>query len=170
MKVFAHSSAPPKASGLCMAAKECRRIGETVEKWMRGLQKSGPKGGGGAKCRRGKKSELALAIPTLQHCLKRGPGYLPLTPGAIKRVACFECKTCGNDRLLGRNAIRCEAGGPLHVVHRRAALHYVTGRVKRPRDWMVWGREVLIAWEFNFFSFCACTAPTRPCTTLSYTF
>ena len=64
--------------------------------------------GRGAKWRRGKKSELGLAIESVQQGLKRGPGYVPLTPPAIRLMACFECKTCGNDGLLGRSAIRYE--------------------------------------------------------------
>ena len=107
-------------------------------------------GGGGAKWCRRTKSELGWAIESVQQGLKRGPGYERFTQAAgIRLVACFECKTCGNERLLGRTAIRYEGGGVLRVVHRRIALDYVTGRVKRWRDSMAEGREVLIAWEFN---------------------
>ena len=120
---------------------------------MQEMQKPGRREGGAAGGRptwwRGKKSELGLAMDILRHGLKQGPGYVPLTPAAIRLAACFRCPQFHNPRLLGRSAIRCGSGGPLRVVHRRTALDYVTGRVTRPRHLMFQQREVLIAWDFN---------------------
>ena len=106
---------------------------------MQEMQKTGRREGGAAgrpTWRRGKKSELGLAMDSLRQGLKQGPGYVPLTPAAIRLAACFQCRQFDNPRLLGRTAIRCGSGGLLCVVHDRTALDYLTGRVTRPRDWM----------------------------------
>ena len=103
----------------------------------------------GANWRWGKKSELGPAIESGQQGLKRGPGYVPLTPGAIRLVPFFECGAFENERLHDRSTIHCGGGRLLCVVHCRTALDHATGRVKRPRDWMAQGREVLTIWEFN---------------------
>ena len=116
----------------------------------RGRRGGGGQNGAGARILASElKSELGLAIESLHRRLKRGPRYVPLTPAAIKLVASIERKTCGNERLLGWSAIRCEGGGLLRVMHHRTALDYVTGRVTLPCDWMAEGQESLIAWEFN---------------------
>ena len=78
---------------------------------------------------------------------------MPLNYAAIRLVTCFECREFVNERLPSWSASRCGGGGLLRVVHHRTALDYLMGRVKLPRNWMLQGREVLIAWEFNQFSF-----------------
>ena len=88
-------------------------------------------------------------MDSLRQGLKHGPGYIPLTPAAIRPAACFQCRQFDNPRLLGGSAIRCGSGGLLRVVHGRTALDYMTGCVTRPRDWMSQQGEVLIAWDFN---------------------
>ena len=102
---------------------------------MQEMQNPGRREGGAAggrpTWRRAKKSELCLAMDSLRQGLKQGPGYLPLTPAAIRLAACSQCRQFDNPRLLGRNKIRCGTGGLLHVVHGRTALDYLTGRVTR---------------------------------------
>ena len=70
MKVFVHSSTPPKASAVRMCGKECRRVGDAVEKWMRELQKPGPKGRGGDEMAMGEEVRIRLAMESLQQSLK----------------------------------------------------------------------------------------------------
>ena len=114
---------------------------------MQGLQPLGPKGES-PKWRRGKKSKLGVTIDNLHKGLKRGKGYVPLTAAAIRLVACYECREFGNIGLLGRSAIKCGAS-ILRVLHPHTAMDYIPGRVNRPQDWLLEGREVLIAREFN---------------------
>ena len=104
---------------------------------MQEMQKPRRREGGAAgrpTWRRGKKSELGLAMDSLRQGLKLGPGYVPLTPAAIRLAASFQCRQFDNPRLLGRSAIRCGKGGLLRVVHGRTTLDYLTGRVTHPRD------------------------------------
>ena len=56
---------------------------------MQEMQKPGPKAGRRPTWRRGKKSELGLAMDSLRQGLKQGPRYVPLKPAAIRLAASF---------------------------------------------------------------------------------
>ena len=99
-------------------------------------RREGRAAGGRRTWRRGKKSELGLAMDILRQGLKQRLGYVPLTPAAIRLAAFFECRQLDDPRLLGRSAIWCGQGILLRVVHCRTALDYLTGRVTHPPDWM----------------------------------